>query len=82
MTLSKDLNQFHFFFEVVNTRMNEKVEIRGRTPVQMMILERRNNFVSCVTFKWIYFCLLLQHMDSNQRNVLKCGEKVDTSKLF
>ena len=37
--------------------MNEKVEIRGRTPVQMMILERRNNFVSCVTFKWIYFCL-------------------------
>ena len=31
--------------------MNEKVEIRVRTPVRIMILERRNNFVSCVTFK-------------------------------
>ena len=50
-TLSKDLNQFHFFFEVVSTRKNEKGEIRVRTPVRMKILERRNNFVSCVTWQ-------------------------------
>ena len=49
--LSKDLNQFHFFFEVVSTRKNEKGEIRVRTPVRMAILERRNNFVSCVTWQ-------------------------------
>ena len=50
-TLSKDLKQFHFFFEVVSTRKNEKGEIRVRTPVRMMILERRNNFVACVTWQ-------------------------------
>lgn len=47
-TLSKDLNQFNFFFEVVNTRENEKGETRVWAPVRMTILERRNNFVSCV----------------------------------
>ena len=30
---------------------NEKVESRVRTPMQMLNLEGRNNFVSCVTFK-------------------------------
>ena len=50
-TLSKDLNQFNFVFEVVNTRENEKGETRVRAPVRMTILERKNNFVSCVTWK-------------------------------
>ena len=30
---------------------NEKVELRVRAPMQMLNLEERNNFVSCVTFK-------------------------------
>ena len=30
---------------------NEKVELRVRTPMQMLNLEGRNNFVSCVAFK-------------------------------
>ena len=30
---------------------NEKVELRVRTPMQILILEGRNNFVLCVTFK-------------------------------
>ena len=50
-TLSKDLNQFNFFFEVVNTKENEKGETRVRAPVRMTIFERRNNFVSCVTWQ-------------------------------
>ena len=50
-TISKDLNQFNFFFEVVNTRENEKGETRDRAPVRMTILERRNNFVSCLTWQ-------------------------------